>query len=205
MTMLRASFLAAFLCLLHAAPNGASATMISFLAQIHTNQDSFSIQNSSDVGLSITDLTIDLGDNAQFDTSVLSLTSMSDLSFAPSLETAVTDGASSAMFSFSGFDPGETFSFDVAFQNGAGATAAGPDLNNALLTVTFSNGQTLSATFDGGPTMPPSSNRQAFLFNASATVDVSVSEVPEPASAVLYLLGMATAGATCIRGRRTAV
>jgi hypothetical protein len=205
MTMLRASSLAAILCLLHAAPNGASATMISFLGQIQTNQDSFSILNTSDAGLSITDLTIDLGDNAQFDTSVLSLTSMSDLSFAPSLETAVIEGASIAMFSFSGFDPGETFSFDVAYQNGTGATAAGPDLNNALLTVTFSNGQTLSTTFSGGPTVPPTSNRQAFMFNASATADVLVSEVPEPASAVLFLLGLATAGATCVRGRRQAV
>lgn len=182
-------------------------SMIGFSSQLHTNQDHFSISNASDAGFTITDLQIFLGDDTEFDTSVLSLGMLTDpagdLMFSPVLATAIIDGASTASFSFSGFDAGDVFEFNVGFLDGSGDVASGPDLNYALLAVTFSDGQTLETTFSGGPTSPPTGNRQAFMFSASATSDepVEIPGVPAPSSALLLTMGIMGLGG-CARARR---
>jgi len=196
MAAFRIALLAAILPLGGLIPGTASGSMIGFTAQLHTNLDHFSISNDSDAGFTITDLEILLGDDAVFDTSTLSLGMLTDpggdLMFTPVLETAIVDGATSASFDFSGFDSGDVFEFDVRFLNAAGASAAGSDLNNAVLAVTFSDGQTLQTTFSGGPTSPPASNRQAFMFSGSATAaeQAEIPSTPEPSSALLLMMGI---------------
>ena len=90
-----------------------------------------------------------------------------------------------------GFDPGETFTFDVDVDpDTVGQTAArantvmvnnGADVLNALLTVTFSDGSVLSGFFADGPAPGPFSAR---LFAAPAL------PVPAPPALALMPLGL---------------
>lgn len=105
-----------------------------------------------------------------------------------------------AYIDFSGFDPGKMFRFrgeidrddpldpnqatdfrQVLFNNGAA--------ENSVITVFFSSGQSLSLTLPESPAHDPG-NSGTYTFSQSAPVTA----VPEPASALLFLPGLAVVG-----------
>lgn len=192
-------------------PASASASWLSFGAQLQANSGTFRIVNFSDPGFSLTSLVIDLGDNAVFDTSTLKLGKIIDtgatLTSSP-LATTVINGASSATFNFTGFGTADLFTLKTKFTDLLhGGAAAGSDFNNATLTATFSNGQVLQTGFVGGPTTP-SANRKSFIFAAIAQAVTPTADTlppthhPEPSSIVLLLLGLTTLGAYRLRAGR---
>jgi hypothetical protein len=171
--------------------SNASAAWLSFTAHLQANTGEFRITNLSDDGFELTGLSLQLGDGAGFDTSVLDLGTLIDggtaLTFTP-LADAVVHGAASAVFQFGGFETSDEFGFKTKFVDLLnGGNAAGSDFNHALLIATL-------------PTTP-SSSRRAFVFTGSAEAEPPVHH-PEPGSLVLLALGVASVGAYQLRCRR---
>lgn len=188
----------------------ADAGMVSFIAQIQTNTGEFQITNLSDDGFQLTGLNIQLGSNTEFQAPPLSLSGITDegalLTFSPALASAILDGGTSAAISFTGFDPNDVWGFTTGFVDRLDSTVAmGADMNNALITATFSNGQILMATFNGAA----AGNRKAFTFSGSAEASVAVLQNPEPSSVMLLLIGgVVFGGMAAVRrrhGRRTSL
>jgi len=184
-------------------PADAFAGWLSFSAHLQANTGQFRITNLSDEGFDLTGLVIQLGDNAAFATSVLTLAGIDDhgptLTF-PALASVVMNNSTSAVFDFTGFGIGDTFGFSTTFADVLnGGPAAGSDFNNAVIMASFANGQTLITTFAGGPTTP-SGNRKSFVFTAT-TEAVAALHSPEPQSAVLLVIGLAFGGMYRFRGR----
>ena len=184
----------------------ADAGFISFIAQLQTNTGEFRVTNLSDDGYQLTGLNIQLGGNTEFKVPPLALISGTDdgapLTFSPSLAASILDKGTSAAFSFTGFDSNDVWGFTAGFVNReSGAVAMGADMNGALITATFSNGQVLMATFNGAPA-GATSTRQAFTFLAEDEATTPVVHSPEPGSIVLLLMGLATGGGVAVLRRR---
>ena len=183
---------------------GAQARVVSgFLAEIRPAQSHFAIRNISDEN-DIVQVIIQLGDNTIFETSIHQTEAMTGeifvthdfnitpgpdgfaalsdsavpLSHVGALTTAIVDGTSTATLNFTGFNAGDAWGVLVDYVDRDGTTSAGSDMNNALLTVSFANGDVLSTTFEGGPTA--TGNRRSFPFAAVT--------VPEPNTFLLAAL-----------------
>jgi hypothetical protein len=183
----------------------ADAGFISFIAQIRTNTGEFQVTNLSDDGYQLTGLNIQLGGNTEFQVPPLALGGVTDdgapLTFSPTLAAGILNEGTSAAFSFTGFDPNDVWGFTTGFvDRQSGAVAMGADMNGALITATFSNGQVLMATFNGSPA-DSTSTRQSFTFLAEAEA-TPVVHSPEPGSIVLLLMGLASGGGVAVLRRR---
>ena len=184
----------------------ADAGFISFIAQLQTNTGEFRITNLSDDGHQLTGLNIQLGGNTEFQVPPLALSGVTDdgapLTFSPTLAAGILNKGTSAAFSFTGFDPNDVWGFTAGFVDRLDSSVAkGADMNGALITATFSNGQVLMATFNGAPANA-NSGRQSFTFLADAEATPSVLHSPEPGSIVLLLMGLATGGGVAVLRRR---
>jgi hypothetical protein len=198
-----------FFGLLLTAGHVQSAT-IGFLSEIHAKNNKFSIYNNSDNGFTITAVDVTLSSPVTFGTP--SLDSSITINHFDSFDynvSGVEGGAASggqyftsvlvnegltstldfsdhtANLTFNDFDAGEAFGVSVVYLP---EDAAGADFTASMISVTFSDGQTLSYEYIGN------GGKVSFPADASAT---AVSAVPLPAaawpfgSALLGLVGIA--------------
>ena len=184
--------------------------MLSFFIDGNTFEQPFSITNTSDDGelvtrfqldLSPIDLCYDEGDDgtANCNTSL-------GVAFTPQGGTGAATGQSSHSVSadlnllditFTDFDAGETFSWDIDIDHdpGAGsATALGSDMIGALATIDFSDGQRLFGNLEAVP-----GNADAARFTVAG---ITVTPVPVNSSIALMLLGVAGIGFTRFSRKR---
>jgi len=159
--------------------------------------DVITISNTSDVG-EITSLVIQLGANLLFDTDVPSDTAGTDPAFAFSTTTLdpllvsganVLDGATQLNLSFSGFGPGEAFTFAIDVDQ----TGQNNDNQNRQVIGNQFAG-TATFTFTGSFVGSPVALNDTFD-GSGQTASASVGQdVPEPTGLALALAGVWIAG-----------
>jgi hypothetical protein len=196
-----------FFGLLLTAGHVQSAT-IGFLSEIHAKNNKFSIYNNSDVGFTITAVDVTLSNAVTFGTPSLdnSITINHFDSFdynVSGVEGGVANGGEystsvlgnegltsglnfsnhTANLTFNNFDAGEAFGVSVGYGG-----ADGSDFTASMISVTFSDGQTLSYDYTGN------GKKQSFPAFASAPA------VPLPAAA--WLFGSALLGLVGIARRK---
>jgi hypothetical protein len=218
------------------------ASLVGFLAEIDTSHKTFAIYNLSDPGLEITSVMIALGSGAAFSTEDLRdatehhhIHVHEDFAFTPEedphfktnwdsgpplmllgpLADCVQAGASTASFAFTGFGAGDAWGLRVRIVEADDGhhKAKGSAMDGAVITVVFSDGTTLSSTFESGLSQSRSQllqitatgeqagdeHQHEFLFGARVNVP-DTPEVPAPGAWLLFALGMA--GVVRLRGMR---
>lgn len=234
--MCKLSIIAASLLSLGAAQ--AQASTISFLGEIHTGNNEFSIYNNSDDGIQIDEVTVTLGSGTVFATNtsdpyldasiviehfaidgingdfnisgdegsqateIYNTSVLGNEGYSDSLSTDIVDGASTATFNFTDFDPGEAWGIFVDYDNPLDVIEPGADgdtepggnlLDGTTIEVWFTAGgerEMLSFAYEvGGGTGKVSFPTDPVPFNGSSTLTT----VPVPPAVWLFgsgLLGM---------------
>lgn len=177
--------------------------MLSFSIDGNTFTQPFSISNSSDAGERVTRFQLDIAPtNTCFDTVSLSGDNVSPcqrlnnngVPFTPVGGDAATtglvtpvvlpDGATLLDISFTDFDAGETFRWDVDIDHDdGGSTVNGNELIGALATIDFSDGQRLLGVLAAVP-----GNDDASTFTVTGITTTPT--VPAPLTLSLVLLGL---------------
>jgi hypothetical protein len=150
-----------------------------------SNPDSFTITNESGSGLGISELHFDLSGSAGavFDPSgaAFGVTSTDDVGFDALGVGFELTGSDMLRLSFSGFDPGESFSFDVDVDD-VSSTTKGRDFDGSLLTVILrDNGTVLQGVYEADLD-------NSYL--AAVSINDEVIPNPEPSSALLTATGL---------------
>jgi len=185
--------------------------MLSFLIDGNTFTQPFSITNTSDAGELVTRFQLDISSTGMiYDTVTggapgngtigVPFTPVGSSGTTTGLVTpaSVADGATLLDISFTDFNAGETFSWDIDVDGASGSpiTVNGNDLIGATATIDFSDGQRLLGVLGA-----VSGNADASQFSVTG-VTVTPS-VPEPAT--VGLLGLALLGMVGTRRRLTRV
>lgn len=151
------------------------------------NVPDFELTNTSQAGAQITGFQLSIGDtSANFDFVRIQTAFIdpgNDLSFALNTVGTVNNGIGDDIldYSFTGFDPGDVFRFEVDVDRDVGGPIT--DFRDVLFPtatafLTFSSGSTLSTTLN-----PADPNSGTFTFE-----DVTIAPVPLPGSAPLLAL-----------------
>ncbi len=195
------------LALLICGPVAEATPMLSFVIDGDTFFDPFSMTNTSDGGETVTGFRLDIAPAGLiYDTVNGGPGIPNGVAFAPAGGTDVTtgllltpvvvpDGATLLSLSFGGFDPGETFrwNIDVDPAGGGDPSIYGNEMIGALAYVDFSDGQTLEGILAAVPGNP---NASQFTVTGIVPTD----PVPEPGT--LLLLGSGLVGFAARRRRR---
>lgn len=187
-----------------AAASHAQVTGYTLVLSGSTNIPTFQLTNNSDPGLTLTAFTVTIG-NTAFNYDGVQGVVLGSLGSAtlitPDTNTSGGVRSDTVEYTFTGFDPGEAFQFEVdvdvdtnnttedyrtvLFNNGAAP--------NAVVTVSFDNGSVLSQT------MPDASpNLTAFTFAQTSAVGAA----PEAGTLALLGLGSLPIAGAVIRRRR---
>lgn len=185
--LLSSSLLALVTSTVSATPIGAIG---SFLEQgFADDRDIFTLTNTSDIGITIEQVSIDLGPAGLFlDTSVAS-----GFPFTPDAGAALTgfttvsgDSVGSTLLTmvFTDFDPGDSFTFFTDVDDGSGS---------GIVTGAEFAGTLLNVEFDGSIPLTLRSAAYAETGEFEAVAEIA-SSVPEPTTIALMGLGLAGLG-----------
>jgi hypothetical protein len=186
---MRHAFLALSLVAALTAQRADAAVVLTFQINGDTFGVPFSITNNSTAGEKVTGFHLNLAPTGTFfDTADSAPGFPGSIPFSPVGSSgvltglvsspSVPDGSTLLDLAFNGFDPGETFSFDLDVDRPNTATVYGNELIGALVSVDFSNGFTASGTLAAVAGSPLASR---FVVEQV----IPTPSVPEPASIVL--------------------
>lgn len=199
---MRIKSLVAALLLFVAVPGMAHATpSLSFLIDGDTFTQPFSITNTSTAGENVLRFQLDLATIPAggfcYDTVNGGVCNTSGgVPFTPVggtgtttglVPTTVADGATLLDLSFTGFNAGETFSWDIDVDRASFSTVLGNEMIGATAIIDFSDGQRLTGTLQA-----VAGNSDASQFTVTGVTQTP--SVPYPASLSLLALGVTALG-----------
>ena len=199
-----------------AVPSAHAVPSLSFVIDGDTFAQPFAITNASDAGEKVLRFQLDLltvtGEALVYDTVTGAPPNTSiGHDFAPVGGTDVTtglvplpgspkvaDGSTLLDIHFTGFDPGETFQWDIDIDaaDGSPTTVTGDMMVGAQALIDFDDGQRLT-----GVLTPLHSNPDASVFEVTGT-EPTPDVIPEPTTVALSLMGLGALTARRRRGRR---